>query len=200
MGEYQQMKKGRHAGRGWPKGQAAAAEALQALYDELPAMQCQGLCSDSCYSLVQTETERQLVRDRTGVELKLVQAPPTACAALTMLSQCGVYEHRPLICRLWGMTPGMRCQYGCEPEGGFLTAAQTYEFLARAAEIDGDLVQAAQLREPFAVDPERAEKMMMRLQRGRDLDYERRVATAKNPIFMVSPGQFSKDRPRRGRW
>jgi Fe-S-cluster containining protein len=175
-------------------------EALTALYADLPRMRCEGLCSDSCYSLVQTEVERGLVRDRTGVELELVQVPPTACKALTMLHQCGVYEVRPLICRLWGMTPGMRCQYGCEPEGGFLSARETYEFLARAAEISGDSVMAARLREPFEVNPENAERVMLMLQRHRDLDYERRVATAKNPVFMVAPGRFQKERPRRGRW
>jgi len=188
------------AGRGWPKDQGAAAEALEALYAELPAMQCQGLCSDSCYSLGQTRLEQQLVRDRTGVELDLVQAPPTACAALTMLNRCGVYDVRPMICRLWGMTAGMRCQYGCEPEGGFLTGRQTYEFLARVAELDGDPEAAARFREPFERDPERAERMLLALQRGRDLDYERRVASAKNPVFVVAPGRVSKSRPRRGRW
>lgn len=175
-------------------------EALADLYAELPTMQCQGLCSDSCYSLVQTGLEQRFVRDRTGVELGLVQTPPTACPALTMLNQCSVYEARPLICRLWGMTAGMRCQYGCEPEGGFLTGQQMYEFLARAAELDGDLVTARQLREPFERDSERAERMMLALQRGRDLDYERRVAKAHNPVFLVAPGRLSKDRPRGGRW
>lgn len=186
------------------RGRGAAGkgrlQALAALYAELPAMACQGLCADSCYSLVQTELERTFVRDRTGVELDLVQAPPTACPALTMLNQCGVYEARPMICRLWGMTPGMRCQYGCEPAGGFLTARQTYEFLARAAELAGDHESAARMRAPFQVDPERAEQMMMALQRERDLEYERRVSGAKNPVFVVSRGRFSKERPRRGRW
>jgi Fe-S-cluster containining protein len=186
-------------GRGRLPGEKARQEALAALYEELPAMNCQGLCSDSCYSLVQTGLEQRFVRDRTGVELGLVQAPPTACPALTMLNQCGVYEVRPLICRLWGMTSGMRCQYGCEPQGGFLTAEQMYEFLARAAEIAGDPEEAKRLRAPFEVDPERAEKMMMMLQRERDLDYERRVRTAKNPVFMVGPGRFVKERPRGGR-
>lgn len=139
------------------RGRGAAGkgrlQALAALYAELPAMACQGLCADSCYSLVQTELERTFVRDRTGVELDLVQAPPTACPALTMLNQCGVYKARPMICRA-----------------------------------------------PFQVDPERAEQMMMALQRERDLEYERRVSGAKNPVFVVSRGRFSKERPRRGRW
>lgn len=178
-----------------------AREALLALYAELPAMQCQGLCSDSCYSLVQTPVERDLVADRTGIELKLVQVPPTACPALGMLKTCLAYEVRPLICRLWGMTPGMRCQYGCEPEGGFLTAEQTYGFLARAAEIAGDDATAEQMRAAFRKDPVLAEKVMLRLQRDRDLAYEARVQKAGGrAVFVTGPGQMSKQRPRGGRW
>jgi Fe-S-cluster containining protein len=181
-----------------PEGARAA---LLALYEELPTMPCQGLCADSCYSLVQTSVERDLVRDTTGVELKLVQAPPTACPALGMLKTCMVYEVRPLICRLWGMTPGMRCQYGCVPEGGFLTGAQTYGFLARAAELAGDDATATQMREVFRRDPVLAERLMMRLQRERDLAYEDRVRRAGDTaVFLTGPGQFSKKRPRGGRW
>lgn len=175
--------------------------ALAALYEQLPAMQCQGLCADSCYSLAQTGLEQAYVRERTGVELGLVQTPPTACPALGLLNTCTVYESRPMICRLFGMTSGMRCQYGCVPEGGFLTARQFYEFLAQVADLDGDPELAAQMREPFEVDPERAERMMMAWQRGRDLAYEDRVRRAGDTaLFMLSPGRFSKQRPRSGRW
>lgn len=163
-------------------------EALEALYAELPQMRCEGLCSDSCYSLAQTPLEQELVRERTGVELDLVQVPPTACPALTMLNRCGVYEVRPMICRLWGMTPGLRCQYGCEPEGGFLSAQQTYEFLARAAELDGDVALARQMREPFEQDPGHAEQVMLALQRDRDLEYQRRAQQAVNPVYLVGRG------------
>lgn len=183
------------------KDPASQFEALAALYAELPTMNCAGLCSDSCYSLVQTKLERAYTEANTGVRLGLVQMPPTACTALTMLNQCGVYAFRSMICRLWGMTPGMRCQYGCQPEGGFLTGQQTYEFLARAAELSGDEAMAARLREPFTDDPGRAERLLMMLQRHRDLAYEDRVRRAgDSAIFLVRPGQLSKERPRSGKW
>lgn len=186
--------------RGSDRTPAGRMRALAELYAELPQMQCQGLCSDSCYSLVQTPLERRYVQVNTGVRLGLVQAPPTACPALGMLNRCAVREFRPMICRLWGMTAGMRCQYGCVPEGGFLSAQQTYEFLARVADLDGDEGLAARLREPFEVDAERAERMMLALQRRRDVDYDRRVQAAENPLFMVAPGRFVRERPRGGRW
>lgn len=170
--------------------------ALAELYRQLPTMHCQGLCADSCYSLAQTPLEQRYVLAETGVRLGLVQTPPTACPALGMLNRCQVREVRPMICRLWGMTPGMRCQYGCEPEGGFLTGQQTYEFLAQVAELDGDVEGARRMREPFEVDPERAETMLVVLQRERDLDFEDRVRRARNPVFLVGPGRFTRERPR----
>ncbi len=186
---------------GFDRSQSARFQALAALYAELPRMQCQGLCSDSCYSLAQTPLEQAYVRSRTGVQLGLVQAPPTACPALGMLKTCTVYEARPMICRLWGMTPGMRCQYGCEPEGGYLTGRQTYEFLARAADLSGDARTARMMREAFERDPERAERMMLALQRERDLEYEDKVRRAgETAWFAVGPGQFSRTRPRGGHW
>ena len=29
---------------------------------------------------------------------------------------CSVYDRRPAICRLWGLTEELRCPFGCEPE------------------------------------------------------------------------------------
>jgi Fe-S-cluster containining protein len=187
-------------GRGSGRTAEGRMRALAELYERLPQMHCQGLCADSCYSLVQTRLEQQYVLAQTGVRLGLVQTPPTACPALGVLNRCTVREARPMICRLWGMTAGMRCQYGCEPEGGVLSAQQTYEFLAQVAELDGDVQEAARLREPFRADPEAAERAMLAAQRQRDLDYEQRVRSAANPVFVVRPGRLSKERPRGGRW
>lgn len=124
----------------------ARRAALAALYERLPPLQCQGLCSASCYSLVQTPTERDMIAERTGVQLQTVQVGP--CPALTMLRRCGVYDVRPLLCRLWGLgeSPLLRCPYGCEPEGGRLTDVEVDEWLARAADIDGDRATARFLR------------------------------------------------------
>jgi hypothetical protein len=29
--------------------------------------------------------------------------------------RCAIYDDRPLVCRLWGAIPTMRCPFGCEP-------------------------------------------------------------------------------------
>ena len=44
-------------------------------------------------------------------------------------NHCNVYAIRPLICRLWGLTPKMRCPWGCEPER-WLSEPETRELLA----------------------------------------------------------------------
>lgn len=186
----------KRGGRGWDKSPAAKFQALADLYAELPVMECQGLCADSCFSLEQTRLERAYVRHGTGVELGLVQVPPSACPALGLLNRCTVREFRPLVCRLWGMTAGMRCQYGCVPVGGFLSAAQAYEFVARVTELDGDPVAADRLRAVFAADPEGADRVMLGLQRERDLQHADRVRRARNPVFLLGPGRLSKERPR----
>lgn len=36
------------------------------------------------------------------------------CTALKE-KRCSIYENRPLVCRLWGVTKAMRCPFGCAP-------------------------------------------------------------------------------------
>lgn len=49
---------------------------------------------------------------------------------------CSVYVVRPLICRLWGLVPSMRCHFGCEPER-WLTDAQAAQFMRRVEAVAG---------------------------------------------------------------
>lgn len=178
-----------------PPGSKAAR--LAAVYADMPAMNCQGLCADSCCSMGQTRVEQANIRAQTGVELPLAHAG-VRCGALTMLNRCGVYDVRPTVCRLWGATRSMRCNYGCEPEGGFLTDAQAYELLARVAEIDGDPEQAEAFRAPWR-DPDTAAEYMrglMRMQRERDLEFEERAARP-GAVFVLGPGRITSTRPGR---
>lgn len=45
---------------------------------------------------------------------------------------CSVYEDRPMLCRLWGLVEGMKCQWGCVPER-YLTDREGREFLRAVA-------------------------------------------------------------------
>lgn len=171
------------------------AARLAEVYEQIPSTNCQGLCADSCCSMGQTRVEQVNIRAATGVMLPLAHAG-ARCAALTMLNRCGVYDVRPAVCRLWGTTRSMRCNFGCVPEGGFLSDAQAYELLARVAEIDGDPGQAEAFRAPFR-DPDTAAAYMRaltRAQRERDLDFEERAARP-GAVFVLGAGRISSSRP-----
>lgn len=87
---------------------------LQALYDRLPNIDCQGLCHDSCGPIHSSLRERTRVERAAGRELTCGFGP--SCSMLTATRRCSVYEIRPLICRLWGLTRSMKCPYGCKPD------------------------------------------------------------------------------------
>jgi Fe-S-cluster containining protein len=133
---------------------------LDVIYARLPAMECRGQCWDSCGSIGMTRPEQQLVEQRHGVKLPIAAAFTGAqarCPALTMLGRCGVYDSRPLICRLWGLVPSMRCNWGCLPEGGLLSDAEGYLLMADVFELAGDHRGAANLRAMWGT-PESAAK------------------------------------------
>lgn len=114
---------------------------LQALYDELPSLQCKGLCTDCCGPIDMAPLERSRLRE-IGVRI------PLPIEALTMLErdgsyecpaliegQCSAYERRPSICRLWGVVESIKCPHGCLPEPGYLTDAEGFAFLRRVTTI-----------------------------------------------------------------
>lgn len=63
---------------------------------------------------------------------------------LTADRRCGVYEVRPLICRLWGIIESLPCPYGCVPEGGYLPDEDGWRLLLAA-----DLIGGTPSREEF---------------------------------------------------
>lgn len=126
---------------------------LQALYDRVPAIDCQGHCHDACCFTDASLRERERMRRASGLELGTVDiftlpgnptrfdrhGQPLAryrCTMLTDEGRCGVYEHRPMICRLYGVFEGLRCEYGCEPER-MLTTAEAVELLVESMHVGG---------------------------------------------------------------
>lgn len=107
---------------------------LDALYAELPRIECQGLCSDSCGPIEMSVRERQRIeREHGEVTCGSVGA---SCSMLDENRRCLAYAKRPIICRLWGLTARMRCHYGCQPER-WLSDAEAFDFIARADTIGG---------------------------------------------------------------
>jgi hypothetical protein len=103
---------------------------LEELYAELPALECKGLCAESCGPISMSRVEWQRVCRARGAELK---ASSLMCPLLEH-ECCSVYEVRPMLCRLWGLVESMKCPWGCVPER-YLTDVEGYEFMERAAEI-----------------------------------------------------------------
>lgn len=127
---------------------------LDALYAELPTIECQGFCHTSCGPIDMSAAERERITREKGITIpagSFLRDGPSDCVALTMLRRCSVYDIRPLVCRIWGLTKRMPCGYGCRPSR-WLTEPEAYTLMARAYEISGQdklarMSQAAALPE-----------------------------------------------------
>lgn len=119
---------------------------LEDAYAALPRIECKGLCAKSCHYTMFTPTElaraeqaagRKLpidaVLDEHGGHWATLTGDKKGRCPLLRLGRCTTYEARPLLCRLYGLVPSMRCPYGCEPER-WLTDAEGHELLAAIAE------------------------------------------------------------------
>lgn len=126
--------------------------ALERLYAEIPDMlDCKGHCWRSCGPIEMSDRERERIKER-GIEIQPFSAEraarwgmnePLHCAALTDKKLCAVYDIRPAICRMWGSSEGMECEWGCKPTR-YLTQAEGYRVLAESFSIGGgDAMRAA---------------------------------------------------------
>jgi uncharacterized protein len=116
------------------RGAMTPERRLRALYDELPELECLGLCAEACAYIGMTSLEQHLISANGGPEISMLDDP---CPALNFMGRCSVYEDRPLICRLWGIADDMPCHYGCKPSRQ-LTRNEGFDLLRRAREISGD--------------------------------------------------------------
>lgn len=98
---------------------------LHDVYDEIPFLECKGLCADTCTTIPVSPAELSALRKAAGRRLRA--APREDGAAFTIKNskhgscpllsdgRCTVYDHRPLICRLYGTADGLPCEHGCQP-------------------------------------------------------------------------------------
>ncbi|WP_433426222.1 hypothetical protein ACQP1V_43025 (plasmid) [Microtetraspora malaysiensis] len=115
--------------------------ALEELYAQVPQPGCKGLCADSCGPIGMNPREQQRIRER-GVRIphyqdalaQLVETGDYTCPVLKD-GQCGVYDVRPMLCRLWGAIESMPCTYGCTPEEGLLPDAEASTLLAQSLDV-----------------------------------------------------------------
>lgn len=57
------------------------------------------------------------------------------CTHLGKDGRCGIYEHRPMICRLFGAVQDLQCGHGCIPAGGFMEPARSMEIMRQVREL-----------------------------------------------------------------
>ena len=97
-----------------PRDTVAALHKLRAIYDSLPRIECQKRCHGTCGPIVMSDLEWDRLASQHGAR---ICGDDLVCPYLERASGlCGVYDSRPLICRLGGVTEALRCQFGCEPE------------------------------------------------------------------------------------
>lgn len=100
---------------------------LDALYAELPTIQCRGRCADACGPIQMSRVEWARMIDARGKR----KATTIMCPYLEK-ERCIAYRVRPMICRLWGVVESLKCPWGCEPSPRYLTHTEGHDFILRA--------------------------------------------------------------------
>lgn len=108
---------------------------LDALYAELPTIECQGKCYAACNGVSATYTESARIAAR-GFTVGVREPAGKRCDALSAFNTCRVHDIRPTICRVWGVASNIQCSYGCRPSR-YLTSREVVDFLLRSFEIGG---------------------------------------------------------------
>ncbi len=153
-----------------PKADAALVVQLDVVYAELPTIACKGLCQASGGPVVQarsmTRVELLRMQDSGGERRGRQQRQPLTCPYLTAgdeTGRCSIYEARPFLCRLWGVSVDMPCPHGCEVTPRLLSVEEGRMAMAFAENIGGRLA-------PDPVYTHLAQRMI-----GTNLDTRRRV-------------------------
>lgn len=102
----------------------AKLAALDALYSQLPKIECQRKCHECCGPIMMTRLEARRLPEikwdsvplKIGIGFFPSRATTTLVCPLLKNGECSVYNRRPAICRLWGLTEELRCPFGCEPD------------------------------------------------------------------------------------
>jgi hypothetical protein len=100
------------------KKSAKRDAAIRDVYSRVPNVACKGLCADACGPILMSRAERARIREHAGA-LPEPTGPRLECSFLKN-GRCSHYDHRPLICRLYGAADGLPCPWGCTPAVGLV--------------------------------------------------------------------------------
>lgn len=104
---------------------------VAAIYSQVPEVNCKGLCQQACGPIGCSGIEAVALQDAGHALPRTVNHPTQGaltCSHLSPEGRCRIYEQRPLVCRLFGATPAMRCPHGCRPQR-FLQEGESRELL-----------------------------------------------------------------------
>jgi len=87
---------------------------IQFLRDAIPGFECEPGCHDCCGPVTASSEEMSRLPVKSEAEHDIALAN-LSCPHLGE-NGCEVYLERPLICRLFGTTPGLACPRGKRPE------------------------------------------------------------------------------------
>lgn len=106
----------------------------EALYAEVPTLECQRKCGSFCGPICMSRTEWRRITDEIRHEPSATPLMVSLTCPLLLpgIGACSVYAIRPLICRLWGTVESMKCPWGCVPSR-WLTDEEGKGLLMRAA-------------------------------------------------------------------
>lgn len=132
---------------------------LEAVYARIPKVSCTGACVACCGPVVMTPLEAS----RTEHPNDMVAL---RCPKLSPLGTCTVYDRRPVVCRLYGTTPRLACDFGCVPER-WLSDREVAEIVAEVEEIGGKSPSPAMLMGKGSTEFEVVERFVDAALKGR---------------------------------
>ncbi|MFN2592452.1 MAG: YkgJ family cysteine cluster protein [Candidatus Dormibacteria bacterium] len=119
------------------------ARTLDELYDLIPdPLGCSGACEVSCGAIgFSVEEGRRLEAAGAHIpnvnDLRAAQTGPSQWCSALVEGRCGVYEVRPSVCRIWGVSEPLPCPFvGCHTLYP-LSTEETEAVSKRALEIGG---------------------------------------------------------------
>lgn len=107
-------------------------ESLKDLFDQVPDVQCKGLCVGACGPVAMSAAEEALIVSKHG-SIPSASDLDMSCSALRD-GKCSIYAERPLVCRVFGAVREMRCPHGCTPKQGGLMPSRDARKLFKRAE------------------------------------------------------------------
>lgn len=118
---------------------------LDAIYAEIPTIDCKGLCAESCGPISVSPDEWRRMKETGGKEPGV--NPKTFVCNMLKDGRCSIYQARPAICRLFGVVEDLRCPHGCVPTR-LLRREEAFRFFRRVNKATGGKPMVATGRVP----------------------------------------------------